>query len=89
MHALELNLDFSGVLEAVCQNNENSIKFCRLLCCLKTNYQLTHIVSVPFYNEWIDMVLDFTSVAFGEVHEVRGLLCMRFGIKFRHACVAV
>lgn len=40
-------------------------QFCRLLARLKANVQLTQIVSADCYNEWIDLISDFTIKSFG------------------------
>ena len=65
------------------EDSENAIKFCRLLCCMKTNYQLSHIVRVPFYNDWIKMVMEFTRHSFSAQHEVRdGAMYMSDTIRY-------
>eukprot|EP00897_Mesotaenium_endlicherianum_P004381 jgi/Mesen1/3971/ME000210S03214 len=40
--------------------HENYHEYCRLLGRLKTNYQLSELVNVENYNEWVQLVADFT-----------------------------
>lgn len=40
--------------------HNNYHEFCRLLARLKTNYQLSELVAVEGYQEWIGLVADFT-----------------------------
>lgn len=42
------------------QEHANYHEFCRLLGRLKTNYQLSELVSVEGWREWISLVADFT-----------------------------
>lgn len=42
------------------QEHSNYHEFCRLLGRLKTNYQLSELVAVEGYQEWIKLVADFT-----------------------------
>ena len=43
---------------------DNYHEFCRLLARLKTNYQLTELVSVPVYREWVELIAKFTIESF-------------------------
>jgi hypothetical protein len=45
-------------------NQDNHHEFCRLLARLKGNYQLSQIVEVDGYAEWITLVAEFTCSTF-------------------------
>lgn len=51
-----------GILarQAGLQHHANYHEFCRLLGRLKTNYQLSELVGLESYGEWIQLVADFT-----------------------------
>lgn len=42
------------------EDHDNYHEYCRLLGRLKTNYQLSELVKVDHYSEWIQLVADFT-----------------------------
>jgi hypothetical protein len=60
---------------AVSQDNDCFLHFCRLLSRLKANYQLTELVKMEIYPEWIQLVASFTQMAFTN-YQVNGVHCM-------------
>lgn len=47
------------------EHQPNHHEFCRVLARLKGNYQLTHIIAVEGYEEWLSHVALFTMKSFG------------------------
>lgn len=46
------------------QDADNHHQFCRVLARMKSNYQLSHIIKDPGYDEWLALVCDFTCKTF-------------------------